>query len=178
MSNFTAVKREFHKLSSKEQEALLRDMYTFSKDTRLFLEGKLLEGDAAAQAFIRDMERETIGKIYRHGMPDVPKVAMVNSILSKAQKSDIGLNAMMTLEQLAYRGFIEFLNEFGGGPENFEEQACNHLEAYLRLVRESRLPQDGCERIYQEVKKYLHAKNNMITDTLFDTYYEVIGENI
>jgi hypothetical protein len=43
----------------------------------------------------------------------------VNSIIAKANKSNVDFRTLLKLEQLAYRGFIEFLNEFGGGPEFF-----------------------------------------------------------
>lgn len=95
MSNFTAIKKEFHKLSSKEQEALLRDMYTFSKDTRLFLEGKLLEGDTVAREFIREMERETIDKIYHRSTPVTPNGRVINSIISKARKASASVHTLM-----------------------------------------------------------------------------------
>jgi hypothetical protein len=177
MSHFSSIKKEFFKLSAKEQEAVLRDLYQFSNDNKRLLEGKLLDGDIPAKEFIRQMEKETIAKVYKRGTPQTPNGKVVNSIISKAQKSNVGLHTMMILEEFAYRGFIEYLNEFGGGPESFDEQACNHLETYLKLTKENIVSPDR-EEIFQEVKNYLQKKDNMFTDTLYDTYHEVTGDNI
>ena len=84
----------------------------------------------------------------------------------------------MPLEQLAYRGFIEFLNEFGGGPESFDDQSCKHLEAYLQIVRDGQIDGEERARRYQELKTYLLAKNNMLTDSLDEAYESVTGISI
>lgn len=178
MANFTAVKNQFHNLSVKEQGLLLKDLYEFSKDVRLFLEGRLLGGDSVANEYIAQMEREAVGKVYREGIPGTPNGRIVNSIIGKAKKSYVGIRTMMELEKLAYHGFIEFLNKYGADSESFDEQACNHLGTYLRLTQDMQILADERSRIFQDVKKYLLDKNNMFTDMLDETYERVTGIRI
>lgn len=124
----------FHELTDEQQNELLGDLYNYSNDIKLFLESRLgLEVNV--EGLIKEMERETTNKIYRKGVPSTPDGRKVNAILAKARKAHIDIPTLLTLEQLAYRGFIEFLNEYGGGPDNFDEMACRHLEAYLTLVK-------------------------------------------
>src|SRR3989344_3043736 len=121
-------------LSEEQQDILIRELYNYSKDIKLFLESRLgLQADT--EGLINEMERETIRKVYRKGIPGTPSGKKVNEIISKAKKAQVPIPVLLKLEQLAYRGFIEYLNEFGGGPDNFDEMACNHLEAYLNLIK-------------------------------------------
>ncbi|HEY4479558.1 MAG TPA: hypothetical protein VI981_04365 [Candidatus Paceibacterota bacterium] len=178
MTSFSTIKKQFRDLSLGGQDELLKDLYMFSKDVRLFLENRLLRGTTATDEYVRQMERETIKKVYRTGTPGIPNGKTVNSIIAKAKKSHVDIHALMTLEQLAYRGFIEFLNEFGGGPESFDDQSCKHLEAYLQIVRDGQIDGEERARRYQELKTYLLAKNNMLTDSLDEAYESVTGISI
>ena len=173
MSNFQRIQERFNKLSVSEKEALLKSIYFFSKDTKLFLEGRLL--GTGGMEFIRQMEKETIGKVYRKGTPDIPNGKIVNSIIVKAHKSKVDTMIMLELQKLAYRGFIEFLNEYGGGPENFDTMACKHLEDYLSLVKLKIDDPAEQRKVFEEVGEYLNQKDNMPTDTLYDTYELVTG---
>lgn len=119
MKNFKKIKEKFNQLSQQEKDSFLQEIYNFSKDTKLFLENRLLGGND--DVFVRAMEKETIGKVYKSGEPGTPNGVKVNSIIAKAKKSGVGIDALIKLEQLAYRGFIEYLNEYGGGPESFDE---------------------------------------------------------
>lgn len=177
MARLNEVVKKFHTLSKDEQNDLLRELYNYSKDIKLFLESKLcLQYDA--DYLINAMEKETIGKVYRKGRPATPNGNKVNAIISKAKKASISTKTILELEQLAYRGFIEFLNEYGGGPENFDEMACNHLEEYLRLIKTKIKDVNERKRRYEEVKKYLLKLNNMMTDSIDETYEHVTGEEI
>lgn len=171
--NFRTKKEKFNKLSPIGKEELLKEIYDFSKDTRLFLENKLLGG--YDNTFIEQMEKETMD-IYRAGMPSENiNGKKVNEIIRKAKKSGVSVWTAMKLEQLAYRGFIEFLNEFGGGPENFDDMACRHLENYLKLVLEAVENKDEQNNIFNEVKNYLLKKDNMCVDFLYEVFYETTG---
>lgn len=171
--NFKTVKEKFNELSPRKKEELLKEIYDFSKDTRLFLENKFLGG--YDNIFIEQMEKETIGKIYKAGIPGDIEGKKVNEIIQKAKKSGVSVWTITKLEQLAYRGFIEFLNEFGGGPENFEDMACRHLENYLKLVLETIENKDEQNNIFNEVKNYLLKKDNMCVDFLYEVFYETTG---
>jgi len=81
----------------------------------------------------------------------------------------------LELEKLAYRGFIESLNKYGGGPDNFIDMGCEHLEAYLTLVKNEIKDKAKQKQLFLEVKKYLLAKDNMLTDYVDGVYEEVTG---
>ena len=78
-------------------------------------------------------------------------------------------------EQLAYRGFIEYLNEFGGGPDNFDEMSCKHLEAYLSLIKTHMHDKNEQDSLFEEVRQYLKKLDNMITDYVDDTFEITTG---
>jgi len=176
MKNFKKIKEKFNQLSQQEKDNFLQDIYNFSKDTKLFLENRLLGGND--DVFIKAIEKETIGKVYKKGLPGTPNGVKVNSIIVKAKKSGVSIDALMKLERLAYRGFIEFLNEFGGGPESFDEMADKHMENYLILVRDNIKSEKERNDIFQDMKKYLLKKNNMYTDSLDDVFKEITGISV
>ena len=104
------VFKAFFTLSPKQQKDFLRDLYNYSPDIKIFVESKLgLQTDF--QKYLTEMHRETVDKIYRKGTPGTPNGRTVNSIITKAQKAQAPLAIMLELEQLAFRGFIEFLNQ-------------------------------------------------------------------
>lgn len=111
--------------------------------------------------------------IYRAGMSSENiNGRKVNEIIRKAKKSGVSVWTIMKLEQLVCQGFIEFLNEFGGGPENFEDMADRHLENYLKLVLEAVENKDEQNNMFNEVKNYLLKKDNMCVDFLYEVFYE------
>lgn len=176
MKNFKQIKEKFNQLSQQEKDNFLQEIYNFSKDTKLFLENRLLgEND---DVFIKAMEKETIGKIYKTGMPGILNGVKVNSIIVKAKKSGVGIDALMKLEQLAYRGFIEFLNEYGGGPESFDAMADKHLKNYLILVCDNIKDENKKNNIFKDIKGYLLKKNNMYRDSLDDIFEEITGISV
>ncbi len=174
MNNFNKIRKCFEGLGFDAQIALLKDLYLFSKDTRLFLEARLLGGDSW-QKYLDEMERETIGKVYKSGIPGTPNGRIITSIVTRARKVGAGLHTLMELERFAYRGFIESLNEFGGGPDSFDTQACNHLETYLRLLKDDRISDDKRQKAFTDVKLYLEQKNNMYTDSIDDIFEQETG---
>jgi len=174
MAKFLKIRKHFEILSPDARAALLKDLYNFSKDTRLFLEARLLGGDAL-QKYLDDMERETVGKVYRSGIPGTPNGRVIISIITRARKAGAGLHTLMELERFAYRGFIESLNEFGGGPDSFDDQSCNHLEAYLRLSKNAGISDEERLKIFTDLKEYLEHKNNMYTDSIDAVFEEETG---
>jgi len=170
MPTFNDIKNAFRKLPEAGKEKLLKDICGCSKDAKLFLEGALL-GQGDGEKFLREMEKETIGKIYRRGEPKIPSGRTVRSIIARAKKSRVSVQTMMDLEKLAYRGFIEFLNEFGGGPDSFCGLAGNHFGEYLKWADGEEEPERT--RLFEEAKKYLLTKNNMYCDEVNDIFDEV-----
>ncbi|HBE90817.1 MAG TPA: hypothetical protein DDW41_06435 [Candidatus Andersenbacteria bacterium] len=169
------VKEKFHQLTKEKQNDLLRDLYKISPDTKTFLESRLLGTASSQHQYIKEMERETIGKIYRKGIPGDISGRAVNSIVSRAWKAEVDLDTMLQLEWLAFRGFQEYLHQFGGGPETFEEMACKHLEAYLLLVRDGVKDKAEQQRRYAEAASHILRHDNMVTDYAEDTFDEIIG---
>lgn len=176
MSKFRQIKEKFNRLTPAGKEELFKDIYNFSWDMKIFLENRFLGGND--HIFIEQVKKETIGKIYKDGIPGTPDGREVNAIISKAKKSSANIWTIIKLEQLAYRGFIEFQNEFGGGPENFDDMACKHLENYLTLIKETVKNEDEKKQIFQEVRKYLMEKDNMYVDSLYDTFEIITGISI
>lgn len=176
MKSFKQIKEKFNQLSQREKDKLLQDIYNFSSDTKLFLENRLLGGND--DAFIGAMEKETIGKVYKAGMPGTPNGVKVNSIITKAKKSGISIIALMKLEQLAYEGFIEFLNEYGYDSESFDAMAGRHLENYLILVRDNIKDEKEKVSIFKDIREYLLKKRNMYRDSLDDVFREITGISV
>ena len=176
MSNFKQIKDKFNDLTSAGKEQLLKDAYNFSNDMKLFLENRFLGGQD--NIFINQMEKETIGKIYKDGIPGTPNGKKINEVVSKAKKSRANIWTVIKLEQLAYRGFIEFQNEFGGGPENFDDMACKHMEEYIKLIKQTVKDEKEREQIFNELKKYLKEKDNMCVDSLYDIFELATGIKI
>ena len=158
-------------MPQKEKDSFFQEIYNFSKDTKLFLENRLLGGND--DVFIKAMEKETIDKVYKTGIPGTPNGVKVNSIITKAKKSGVGIDALMKLEQLAYSGFIEFSNEYGYDSESFDEMANRHMENYLILVRDNVKDKKERDDIFRDIKGYLLKKNNMYTDSLDDIFEEI-----
>jgi len=171
----TGIKEKFHQLTKEKQNELLRDLYKMSSDTKTFLESRLLGTASNQQQYVKEMERETVGKIYRKGMPGDISGRMVNSIVSRARKAEVDIDTMLKLEWLAYRGFQEYLHQFGGGPETFDEMSCNHLEAYLLLVRDGIKDEIERKKRYADAAKHILSHDNMVTDYAEETFEEVVG---
>lgn len=177
MSSFKIIKRGFNALSDREKVKILKEIYDFSKEMRMFLESIFSDKDAGDE-FIRMIKKETVEKVYRVGRPGIPDGRKVNSIISKARKQKISPYALMELEKLAMRGFVEFLNEYGGGPESFDKMSADHLENYLELVKSLIESEEDRKNIFEEMRKYLFLKNNMNTDNLDDVFEEATGLRI
>lgn len=176
MPTLKDIKAAFQALSENKKEELIRDVYEYSKEMKLFLESRLL-GQENGEAFILEMEKETIGKVYRQrGNPQTPNGKTVQLIIARAKKERVSAGVMLELEKLAARGFIEYLNEYGGGPESFEGIAARHFEAYLKLAQEEDV--ETRTRLFEEAGEYLRTKDNMLRDELDDIFVEVTGMRI
>lgn len=172
---YTRIKKAFEALPPEEQEQLFTDLYHFSSDTRRFLETRLLGSSINSQEFIDKMQKATIDKIYRKGIPGMISTQAVRSIIKNAERSRVDTKTMLTLYQLAYRGYIEFLNEFGGGPDNYDEWASTYLESYLHLIKTTTPERYRQLEVFQDVQQYLLKKNNMFTDAIDEMFESVTG---
>lgn len=168
-THLQSVKNAFHELDQTQQNRLLSEVYNLSQGVRELLESRLLD-IVDGKALIDAMEKETLGKVFHRPVPRVPDGRKVRSIITRAKKLKANDATMMELERLAFEGFVEFLNEYGGESESFDEMACKHLEAYLRLIKKICKDEQGYAKRVDTVRRYLSEKHNMITDLLFDTF--------
>jgi hypothetical protein len=169
MTTFREIKIQFNKLAQKKQEHLLKKIWNYSEDMKLFLSGQLLD-NADERVFIEKMKKETYGKIKRKGAPGMLNGKTINSIITKAKRSNARISTLIELEKLAYQGFIDFLNEFGGGPDNYEDMAGKHLENCLELIKENL--DDEFERLemFEKTRRFLVKRNNMITNHIDEVF--------
>lgn len=175
-TKISAIKKSFHSLGRVSQDRLLSEIYSFSKEIRNLLESRLLHR-VDESALIKEMEKETLDKVFHSPEPRLPNGKKVNSIIAKAKKLNASGGTIMDLERLAFEGFVEFLNEFGGGPESFEQMACDHLEKYLQLVKKIYTDEEDYLKQVDEIRRYIQKKNNMYVDGLWNIFETTTGLN-
>ncbi len=171
MATLREIKKAFFELSSKEQEQIIKDIYGFSKDVKGFMNMRLL-GNGEKQ-FIEQITKACESETPK-GSPKMIKVITVNSILSKAKKSKVSKETLCDMEWIAFDGYMTFLNDFGGGPDSYENKVYYHLENYLQLLREL----DKLEENIAEVQIYLRKNTNMYYDHIWELFEEMTGENV
>src|SRR5580700_9240861 len=92
--------KQFHELPKYDQDSLLRDLYSASIENKLLITNHLA-GHADFSDLIHKMERETLGKVYRKGVPGTPNGRAINQIITSANKARAPFEVLMQLEQLA-----------------------------------------------------------------------------
>lgn len=171
--SFSKLSTIFFSQPKNKQQFILKRLHDFSAETKTLLATSLgFQEDPVI--FIDRMQKETIGKVYRKGTPKEPNGKIVNQILNNAKKTGVSFDTLLHLEQLAYQGFMEFLHEYGGGPESFDDQACKHLEGYLKLVLQI---QDKARKdeLLEKLRQYILKKDNMYTNDKDQTFENVTG---
>lgn len=172
-SSFSKLSAIFFSLPKDKQQKILKRLYDFSTETKTLFSASLgFQEDPTI--FVNRMRRETIDKVYRRGDPKEPNGKIVNQILSNAKRAGVSLDTLLNLEQLAYRGFMEYLHEYGGGPESFDDQVCRHLEAYLKLVLQIK-DRDEKDKLIEQLRLYIIKKDNMYTDDKDETFERITG---
>jgi len=174
MATLREVKKAFFALSNKEQETIIKEIYGFSKDVKEFLNVRLL-GDGE-EKFIEQIKKATESAT-SSGMPKMIKVTKVNSIISKAKKSNVKKETLCDMEWYAFDGYMTFLNDYGGGPDNFEDKVYDHLKNYLLLLIEISNGQDLKKELLG-VENYLSKHDNMYNDHIWELYEELAAEYV
>ena len=169
-----SVRRAFHALNRIQQNHLLSEIYSHSQDMRQLLESRLLHV-VDGKALIDAIEKETLQKVFHSPIPRTPDGRKVRSIIARAKKLGADDQTMLDLERLAFEGFVEFLNEYGGGPESFDEMACDHLETYLRLIKKIQIDEKCYTEDIDKVRQYLRKKHTMITDYTYEVFEAETG---
>ncbi len=166
----------FFSLPRDRQQQVLKSLYNFSTEAKTLLATSLgFEEDP--QIFVDEMRRETIDRVYRRGSTKLPNGRVINQILTNAKKAGASFNTLLDLEQLAYRGFMEFLDEYGGGPESFDDQACKHLGNYLKLVLQIK-DKAKKDELIEQLRLYIIKKDNMYTDDKDETFESITGVSV
>ncbi len=150
---FTKIKQKFFSLPQKEQEKFLKDLYNFIPDIKVIFLNKFNKNPLNnGQTFIEQMKKETYEKI-KH-MKNI-KLNNLNKIISKAKKSYVVGFTLIELEKIAYRGLVEFADEYGYFGEVEENAASRHLENFIKYVIEFISEKSEHEDIFQNEKIYL-----------------------
>jgi len=168
------IKKKFFSLSKKDQENMLKEIYGFSKDMKEFLNVRLL-GDGE-EKFIEQIKKATKSATST-GMPKIIKVVNVNSILNKAKKSKVKKDTLCEMEWIAFDGYMTSLNDYGGGPESYENKVYDHLKKYLLLLNDINKNEELNDEL-DGVKHYLREHTNMYYDHLWELFEEITGESI
>jgi hypothetical protein len=108
------------------------------------------------------------------GLPKTIKVTQVNSILNKAKKSKVKKDTLCEMEWIAFDGYMTSLNDYGGGPESYENKVYDHLKNYLSLLLNDISKNDELDG----VKHYLREHTNMYYDHLWELFEEITGESV
>ena len=174
MATLKDIKKVFFFLSKKEQETILKEIYGFSKDVKEFLNVRLLnEGE---EKFIEQIKKASESSTYT-GMPKIIKVTNINQILNKAKKSKVRQETLCEMQWIAFDGYMTFLNDYGGGPDSFEDKVYDHLKAYLLLLLDISNGQELNDELVG-VSNYLRKHNNMYYDHIWELYKELTGMDV
>jgi hypothetical protein len=134
----------------------------------------LREGE---EKFIEQIKKATESETAK-GAPKMIKVINVNSILNKAKKSNVKKDTLCTMEWHAFNGYMTFLNDYGGGPDSYENKAYDHLKNYLLLLIKSSNNKQNLEDELLGVENYLNQHNNMYNDHLWELFEDISAEHI
>ena len=174
MANLREIKKAFFELSDKEQESILKEIYSFSKDIKEFLNVRLLND--GEELYIEKIRKATESSTPT-GLPKTIKVTQVNSILNKAKKSKVKKDTLCEMEWIAFDGYMTSLNDYGGGPESYENKVYDHLKKYLLLLNDINKNEELNDEL-DGVKHYLREHTNMYYDHLWELFEEITGESV
>lgn len=173
MATLREIKKAFFALSQKEQEAMIKEIYGFSKDVKEFLNIRLL--DDGEEQYIQQISKATESQTPK-GYPKEISVREVNAILSKAKKSKVSDKTLYEMEWIAFDGYMTYLDDYGGGPEIYEDKVYDHLNNHLQLL--SKMGNEEEQKKIEEIAKYLRKHTNMYYDHIWELFEEMTGVDI
>jgi hypothetical protein len=174
MATFTEIKKKFFSLSPKEQELLLKEIYGLSKESKRFLDVRL--SGANEENFIEEITKATQYATPK-GYPKDIEVRKVNSILSNAKKCKVDSQILEKMELIAFEGYMGSLNEYGGGPDTYENKVYDHLNNYLNLVMSNHLVEEQ-GTLFDDMRLYLRQNTNMYYDHIWELFKELTEMDI
>ncbi len=174
MATLRDIKKEFFALTQKEQEQIIKEIYGFSKDIKSFLDMRLT--GSGEEKYLKEISKATESSTPK-GYPKDIKVKIVNSILVKAKKSKVSDETLCEMEWIAFDGYMTYLDDYGGGPEIYEDKVYEHLNNYLLLLDKT-LKAEAYRNKIEETSKYLRKHTNMYYDHIWELFEEVTGEEV
>jgi len=174
MATLREIKKEFFALSQKEQEQILKEIYGFSKDMKSFLDMRLT--GSGEEKYIKEITKATESCTPK-GYPKNIQVKTVNSILTKAKKSKVSDKTLGEMEWIAFDGYMTFLDDYGGGPEIYEDKIYDHLTNYLLLLEKTSTAEEYISEL-EEVSKYLRGHTNMCYDYIWELFEDMTGKKV
>jgi hypothetical protein len=174
MATFSEIKKKFFSLSQKEQERLLKEIYGLSKESKRFLDVRL--SGLNEINFIEEITKATRYST-PNGYPKDIEVRKVNSILSNAKKCKVDPKILEKMELIAFKGYMGYLNDYGGGPEIYESKVYDHLDNYLNLVILNHSVEEQVT-IFENTKAYLYQNTNMYYDHIWELFEELTEMDI
>lgn len=171
MATFRDIKKEFFNLSNKEQEQIFKEIYNFSKDMKQFLSTRLMNDNE--EAFVDELNKAT-DYYTRSGIPKDMSPRKINSIINKAKKSKVSAETLKEMELIAFKAYMNFLNDFGGGPDIYEDQVYDHLNNYIQLVLNNPSNENKDDEIV-EMQYFLCQNQNMCYDYIWNLFKELTG---
>jgi hypothetical protein len=170
---FTSVKKKFFALSKKEQESVLKDAYNFSADTKKFWQGRFSDRENTGEEFLEKIEKIHIKS---HKIGNDVDLKALRLVVNNAKKSYVTGWGMLEIYKLAYRGILDWANDYGYFPDNLENASSGYLEKYLQLIKSfisEKSEQD--DRIFEE-KKWIETRyNNIPTDYISHVFFDETG---
>jgi len=174
MATYKDIKKEFFDLSIKEQEQILKEIYNFSKDIKEFLNTRFTNDNE--DYHIEEIESATNYYTYT-GIPKILSTRKINSVISKAKKAKVSTEILEKMEYIAFKGYFDSLNDFGDGPEIYEDKIYDHLKNYLTLVSKNNSQQKKDTKL-NDLKKYLLENTNMYYDHIWELFEEMTNINL
>jgi len=175
LATLREIKKAFFSLSKKEQEDILKEIYNFSKDVKDFMNVRLLGN--GEDKFVEEIKKAT-ESCTPTGRPKMIKVTKVNGILSKAKKSKVKKETLCDMQWYAFDGYVTFLNDYGSGPDSYENKAYEHFKNYLLLLVETSNDKQELEEELLGAENYLNQHQNMYSDHLWELYEDIAAEYI
>lgn len=174
MATLKDIKKAFFTLSQKEQEIIIKDIYGFSKDMKTFLNICLL--DDGGEAYLKEIQKATESQTPK-GYPKEISVRTVNSIFTKARKSNIKKDILCEMEWIAFDGYMTYLNDYGGGAEIYEDKMYEHLNSHLLFTIKLYSKEEQKEK-FKKISFYLKRHTNGCYDDIFQLFEELTGSVI
>jgi len=174
MATLKDIKKEFFVLSQKEQEQLIKEIYGFSQDMKSFLDMRLT--GSGEEKYIKEITKATESCTPK-GYPKDIKVRTVNSVFTKAKKSKVSDKTLCEMEWIAFDGYMTYLNDYGGGPEIYEDKIYDHLNNYLLLLDKTLTDKEYSDKL-EFVSKYLRGHTNMYYDHIWELFEDITGVDL